>query len=106
MEISRSELQYLLDLQLKKYIDQLQPTIAIVVEDTLNSLGIAPVKWISQAAAYREYGRITVKRWIEQGWLPVYSDGNGKRKRILRVDLDRCAARNNRQRYGKGKNDN
>ena len=41
MEISRSELQYLLDLQLKKYIDQLQPTIAIVVEDTLNSLGIA-----------------------------------------------------------------
>ena len=100
MEITRTELQYLLDLQLKKYIDQLQPTIDRAVNDTLNSLGIAPVKWLSQAEAYREYGRTAVRRWIMQGWLPVYSDGNNKRKRILKVDLDRCVARNNRKNDG------
>lgn len=100
MEISRSELQYLLDMQLKKYIEQVQPVIARSVVDTMNSLGIAPVEWLTQAQAYRQYGRTAVRRWVMQGWLPVYSDGENKRKRILRVDLDRCAARNNRRKDG------
>lgn len=97
MTAPNNELQHLLDLQLKKYIELLQPTIERCVKDTLNSLGIAPIVWLSQAEAYRQYGRMTVKRWVMQGWLPVYSDGAGRRKRLLRVDLDRCAARNNRE---------
>ena len=98
--ITRSELQSLLDLQLKKYLEHLKPTIASCVDDAVSRLGIVPVEWLTQAQAYRLYGRTTVRRWVMQGWLPVYSDGEGMRKRIMRVDLDRCASRNNRRKDG------
>lgn len=100
MEITRGELQYLLDLQMQKYMEQLKPTIASCVGDALNNLGVRSPKWISQAEAYRVYGRTAVRRWVMQGWLPMYSDGNGKRKRILKADLERCVARNNRAKNG------
>lgn len=100
VDITRSELQSLLDLQLKKYIEQIAPAIDNSVNSAIRRIGIMPIEWVSQAKAYRQYGRTTVRRWVMQGWLPVYSDGNNKRKRIMRNDLERCAARNNRQKDG------
>ena len=93
MEISNAELQYLLDQQMEKYIAQMRKA--------LQELGLAKQrKWISQAEAYRLFGKTNVKRWIERGQLPVYSDGDGNRKRLYVADLERVANKNNRQ-YGK-----
>lgn len=93
MEISNAELQYLLDQQMEKYIAQMRKA--------LQELGLDKQrKWISQAEAYRLFGKTNVKRWIERGQLPVYSDGNGNRKRLYVADLERVANKNNRQ-YGK-----
>lgn len=101
MEISRTELQYLLDLQLKKTIQELQPVITECVSQSLNKIGLAQRReWLSQNQAYRMYGRGNVKKWIEHGWLPIYSDGDNARKRILRIDLERCVERNNKKRNG------
>lgn len=93
MEISNAELQYLLDQQMEKYIAQMRKA--------LQELGLDKQrKWISQAEAYRLFGKTNVKRWIERGQLPVYSDGDGNRKRLYVADLERVANKNNRQ-YGK-----
>lgn len=93
MEISNTELQYLLDQQMEKYIAQMRKA--------LQELGLDKQrKWISQAEAYRLFGKTNVKRWIERGQLPVYSDGDGNRKRVYIADLERVANKNNRQ-YGK-----
>lgn len=93
MEISNTELQYLLDQQMEKYIAQMRKV--------LQELGLDKQrKWISQAEAYRLFGKTNVKRWIERGQLPVYSDGDGNRKRVYVADLERVANKNNRQ-YGK-----
>lgn len=96
MEISNAELQYLLDQQMEKYIAQMRKA--------LQELGLDKQrKWISQAEAYRLFGKTNVKRWIERGQLPVYSDGDGNRKRLYVADLERVANKNNRQ-YGKDDN--
>jgi hypothetical protein len=97
MEISNAELQYLLDQQMEKYIAQMR--------QALRELGIETKKrkWVSQAEAYRLFGKTNVKRWIERGQLPVYSDGDGNRKRLYVADLERVANKNNRQ-YGKDVN--
>ena len=93
MDISNAELQYLLDQQMEKYIAQMRKA--------LQELGLDKQrKWISQAEAYRLFGKTNVKRWIERGQLPVYSDGDGNRKRLYVADLERVANKNNRQ-YGK-----
>lgn len=93
MDISNAELQYLLDQQMEKYIAQMRKA--------LQELGIDKQrKWISQAEAYRLFGKTNVKRWIERGQLPVYSDGDGNRKRLYVADLERVANKNNRK-YGK-----
>lgn len=96
MEISNAELQYLLDQQMEKYIAQMRKA--------LQELGLDKQrKWISQAEAYRLFGKTNVKRWIERGQLPVYSDGDGNRKRLYVADLEKVASKNNRQ-YGKDDN--
>ena len=96
MEITSAELQYLLDQQMEKYITRLA--------EALKELGLDNQrKWISQAEAYRLFGKTNVKRWVERGQLPVYSDGDGNRKRIYKEDLERVARKNNR-RYGKDDN--
>jgi hypothetical protein len=94
MEITNTELQQLLDQQMEKYIAHLR--------QALRELGIEAKKrkWVSQAEAYRLFGKTNVKRWVERGQLPVYSDGDGNRKRIYIADLERVASKNNRQ-YGK-----
>lgn len=93
MEISNAELQYLLDQQMEKYIAQMRKA--------LQELGLDKQrKWISQAEAYRLFGKTNVKRWIERGQLPVYSDGDGNRKRLYVADLEKVASKNNRK-YGK-----
>lgn len=93
MEISNAELQYLLDQQMEKYIAHLR--------QALQELGLDKQrKWVSQAEAYRLFGKTNVKRWIERGQLPVYSDGDGNRKRLYVADLERVANKNNRK-YGK-----
>lgn len=94
MEISNAELQQLLDQQMEKYIAHLR--------NALCELGIEGKrrKWVSQAEAYRLFGKTNVKRWIERGQLPVYSDGDGNRKRVYIADLEKVARKNNRQ-YGK-----
>lgn len=96
MEITNAELQYLLDQQMEKYIAQMR--------QALRELGLDKQrKWISQAEAYRLFGKTNVKRWVERGQLPVYSDGDGNRKRLYVADLERVANKNNRQ-YGKDDN--
>lgn len=96
MEITNAELQYLLDQQMEKYIEQMR--------QALRELGLDKQrKWISQAEAYRLFGKTNVKRWVERGQLPVYSDGDGNRKRLYVADLERVANKNNRQ-YGKDNN--
>lgn len=96
MEITNGELQYLLDQQMEKYIAQMR--------QVLRELGLDNQrKWISQAEAYRLFGKTNVKRWVERGQLPVYSDGDGNRKRLYVADLERVANKNNRQ-YGKDDN--
>lgn len=97
MDISNDELQYLLAQQMEKYIAQMR--------QALRELGVdgKKRKWVSQAEAYRLFGKTNVKRWIERGQLPVYSDGDGYRKRVYIADLERVASKNNRQ-YGKDDN--
>lgn len=96
MEFSNAELQYLLDQQMEKYIAHMRKA--------LQELGLDKQrKWISQAEAYRLFGKTNVKRWIERGQLPVYSDGDGNRKRLYVADLEKVASKNNRQ-YGKDDN--
>lgn len=96
METSNTELQYLLDQQMEKYIAHMRKA--------LQELGLDKQrKWISQAEAYRLFGKTNVKRWIERGQLPVYSDGDGNRKRLYVADLEKVARKNNRQ-YGKDDN--
>lgn len=96
MDISNAELQYLLDQQMEKYIAHMRKA--------LQELGLDKQrKWISQAEAYRLFGKTNVKRWIERGQLPVYSDGDGNRKRLYIADLEKVASKNNRQ-YGKDDN--
>lgn len=96
MEISNAELQYLLDQQMEKYIAQMRKALQELSLDKQR-------KWISQAEAYRLFGKTNVKRWIERGQLPVYSDGDGNRKRLYVADLEKVASKNNRQ-YGKDDN--
>lgn len=93
MDIPRSELEYLLEQQTQKMFDVLRTEF----NGMLRSAGITTEQWVSQNRAYKLYGRSNVKRWIERGWLPVYNDGNS-RKRILKADLERCVARNNKER--------
>ena len=93
MNIPYSELQYLLDQQAQKMLDALRTEMG----DLLRQAGITTEQWMSQNRAYKLYGRSNVRRWIERGWLPVYNDGNS-RKRILKADLERCVARNNKER--------
>jgi hypothetical protein len=97
MEITNTELQQLLDQQMEKYIAHLR--------QALRELGIEAKKrkWVSQAEAYRLFGKTNVKRWVERGQLPVYSDGDCNRKRVYIADLERVASKNNRQ-YGKDDN--
>lgn len=98
MEITNAELQNLLDQQMEKYIAQMRKA--------LQELGLDKQrKWISQAEAYRLFGKTNVRRWVQKGWLPVYSDGDGHRKRIYIEDLERIAKKNNRQ-YVKATDDN
>lgn len=93
MDIPRSELEYLLEQQTQKMLDVLRTEF----NGMLRSADITTEQWVSQNRAYKLYGRSNVKRWIERGWLPVYNDGNS-RKRILKADLERCVARNNKER--------
>lgn len=93
MDIPRGELQVLLEQQTQKMLNALRTEMA----DILHKAGITTEQWLSQNRAYKIYGRANVRRWIERGWLPVYNDGNS-RKRILKADLERCVSRNNRER--------
>lgn len=98
MGITTTELQSLFDKQTAKYIAQMRKA--------LQELGLGKQrKWISQAEAFRQFGKTNVRRWVQKGWLPVYSDGDGHRKRIYIEDLERVAKKNNRQ-YAKATNDN
>ena len=97
MDVPYGELQQLLDQQMEKYIEQMRKALCELGIDTKKR------KWVSQAEAYRLFGRTNVKRWIERGQLPVYSDGDGNRKRVYIADLERVAKKNNRQ-YGKDDN--
>ena len=93
MDIPRGELQQLLEQQTQKMLDALRTEMS----DILRQAGITAEQWMSQNKAYKIYGRSNVHRWIERGWLPVYNDGNN-RKRILKADIERCVARNNKER--------
>lgn len=87
MGITRTELDLLLEQQQLKYEQMLRRVVREELEGTR-------VEWVSQAEAYRRYGRTDVDRWVKSGRCPIYSYSKGKRKRISLKDLERCAANN------------
>lgn len=88
MSITRTELEYLLEQQAIKYERAMKTAIAEALS------GKDSGRWLSQAEAYRIYGRANVERWASKGRLKVYSAGAGKRKRVYSSDLDNCQRNN------------
>lgn len=87
MEISRTELEVLLEQQRLKYEESLRCVLRQELEQRR-------AEWVSQAEAYRLYGRTNVERWVKSGKCPQRSYSKGKRKRIRLADLERCAENN------------
>lgn len=50
-----------------------------VVSETLKQLGLVKAT-ISQAEAFRRYGRGKVERWVAEGWISPVSDGSGPKR--------------------------
>ena len=87
MEITRTELDALLEQQRLKYEESLRRVLRQELER-------GKIEWVSQAEAYRLYGRTNVERWVKNGRCPQRSYSKGKRKRIRIADLERCAENN------------
>lgn len=78
----------------KELLEAIRATVKEAVKSAMRELNAR--RWISQAEAYRLYGRANVRRWIASGMLPVYCDGDRRWKRVLVADIERCVERNNR----------
>ena len=76
-------------------LEAIKATVREAVKTAMREINTP--RWISQAEAYRIYGRAIVRRWIASGMLPVYCDGDRRWKRVLVADIERCVERNNRQ---------
>lgn len=65
-----------------------------VVHTVLEQLGLLK-PYLSQAEAYRMYGRAKITQWIREGWIkPVKDTDNGK-MRFERIHLAEVAANQN-----------
>ena len=53
-------------------------------------------RYISQAKAWRKYGRRNVEMWRKAGLIKRYQDGPGKRYRYDLVELETAASTSNR----------
>ena len=68
--------------------------IQTVVSQTLQALGLLkPI--VSQAEAYRMYGRSKVTYWTKVGLLKTAKDTTNGKKRYSRTELENIALKNN-----------
>ena len=68
--------------------------IEMIVQATLEQLGVLQ-PFMSQAEAFKMYGRGKVERWTKEGWINPVHDGTASKKRFGRLELISCARNNN-----------
>lgn len=68
--------------------------IAQVVNITLEKLGLLK-PYVSQAKAFRMYGRTNVERWVKEGWVKPVRDTETSSKRYNIWELEKVAFNNN-----------
>ena len=92
--ISRIELKRLLDAYRESMLDEFERMVArAITKASIDSGQSSPS--MSQAAAFKMYGRRTVEHWVEIGKLHPFSRGNGNRKVFLVEQLQHCAKTSN-----------
>jgi hypothetical protein len=57
--------------------------------------------YMSERAAFKKYGKYTVKRWIIEGLVTPVQDGPNAKKRIDQVEIEAVAKVSNRAAYSK-----
>lgn len=65
-----------------------------IVNATLISLGLIK-PYVTQAEAFRMYGRTNVERWVKEGLVKPVRDTETSTKRYLRTELEQTAINNN-----------
>ena len=92
--ISRIELKRLLDAYRESMLDEFERMVArAITKASIDSGQSSPS--MTQAAAFKMYGRRTVEHWVEIGKLHPFSRGNGNRKVFLVEQLQHCARTSN-----------
>ena len=92
--ISRIELKRMLDAYRESMLDEFERMVArAITKASIDSGQSSPS--MSQAAAFKMYGRRTVEHWVEIGKLHPFSRGNGNRKVFLVEQLQHCAKTSN-----------
>ncbi|MEI6059423.1 MAG: hypothetical protein WCR72_01890 [Bacteroidota bacterium] len=72
----------------------LRQLIKAVSGEVLRQAGLQK-KYISQAEAFKTYGRGKVERWVRQERVTPFSDGGNTKKRYDPLQLEIAANRNN-----------
>lgn len=92
--ISRIELKRMLDAYRESMLDEFEHMVArAITKASIDSGQSSPS--MSQAAAFKMYGRRTVEHWVEIGKLHPFSRGKGNRKVFLVEQLQDCAKTSN-----------
>lgn len=65
-----------------------------VVNTTLIQLGLLK-PYVTQAEAFRMYGRSKVELWVKEGWIKYLKDTETGSKRFQRTELEEVASKNN-----------
>ena len=65
-----------------------------VVNITLEKLGLLK-PYVSQAKAFKLYGRTNVERWVKEGWVNPVRDTETSSKRYNIWELEKIALNNN-----------
>ena len=71
--------------------------VRTTVQTTLQELGLTG-QYLSQAEAFRRFGRRKVQRWLDEGWLEYRNDERTGKKRFDRAEITAVAGTNNWER--------
>lgn len=94
MTLDEDRLRQMLDAQCESLIQKLDALLMQRIVTLMGEAGII-TDTISQSRAYELYGRRTVERWVQRGYLTVNSDGARRRKRYSVVELHKAEKNNN-----------
>jgi hypothetical protein len=81
-----------------QYLNELVNAAELGAMKALAAVGFGK-PFISERAAFKKYGKYTVKRWIIEGLVTPVQDGPNAKKRIDQVEIEAVAKVSNRAAY-------